>query len=432
MSLNERIVADITEAMRAKDAGRLSTLRMVKANLMNRKIEKGGELTDEEVQKALQSLVKQRRDSIEQYENAGRTELAEKEAAEIVHIEAYLPQSATAEEIEIAVAEAVAETAASSMKEMGTVMKAAQAKLAGKTADGKLVSEAVKAKLQLQLPADRNHRRTRSFASSAIMAKTDKNNSNSWLGRKLRERGRRAFERQLAYQEEKAAGFDAINEDLTRNIFLRSQSIRQKLEKAKAIKDSDKVLEVGSGAHGLVFGFANNFGVGVDPLAIDYKRLFPKWQKNARTVAAIGEQLPFADASFDVVLSDNVIDHAEQPLKIVDELVRVLKPGAVLYFTVNVHHPFYDLVSRAHGFWNAVGLKFELSPFADHTAHFTERRMRDVFAGLSIKAVSEMSTVAETKRAQRNSKEWNPDALLKKIFFKNALFELVAVKAKLM
>lgn len=147
MTLKERIISDLTEAMKAKDAGRLSTLRMVKANLMNRQIEKGSELTDEEVTKALQTLVKQRRDSIEQYEKAGRTELAEKEAAEISHIDAYLPQAATADEIKAAVDAAVAETGASSMKDMGTVMKAAMAHLAGKSADGKMVSEAVKAKL---------------------------------------------------------------------------------------------------------------------------------------------------------------------------------------------------------------------------------------------------------------------------------------------
>jgi uncharacterized protein YqeY len=147
MSLKEKIVADLTEAMKAKDAGRLSTLRMVKANLMNRQIEKGSELTDEEIQKALQSLVKQRRDSIEQYEKAGRTELAAKEAVEIVHIEIYLPQAASADEIDAAVAAAVAETGASSIKDMGNVMKATMAKLAGKSSDGKMVSEAVKAKL---------------------------------------------------------------------------------------------------------------------------------------------------------------------------------------------------------------------------------------------------------------------------------------------
>ena len=147
MSLTYKIIADLTAAMRAKDADKLSTLRLVKANLMNRKIEKGGELGDDEITKALQSLVKQRRDSIEHYEKAGRSDLAAKEAAEIAHIEVYLPQSATADEIEVAVAAAVAETGASSMKDMGAVMKAALANLPGKSADGKMVSDAVKAKL---------------------------------------------------------------------------------------------------------------------------------------------------------------------------------------------------------------------------------------------------------------------------------------------
>jgi uncharacterized protein YqeY len=148
MNLNEQIISDITDAMRAKESDKLSTLRMVKANLMNRKIEKGSDLTDEEVAKALQSLVKQRRDSIEQYEKAGRTELAAKEAAEISHIEKYLPQGATDADILLAVEAAIAESGASSMKDMGSVMKAAQSKLAGKTVDGKKLSETVKARLQ--------------------------------------------------------------------------------------------------------------------------------------------------------------------------------------------------------------------------------------------------------------------------------------------
>jgi uncharacterized protein YqeY len=147
MGLKETIIADLTAAMKAKDADKLSTLRMVKANLMNRQIDKGGELTGDEIQKALQSLVKQRRDSVEQYEKAGRSELAAKEAAEIAVIEAYLPQAASPEEIDAAVAAAVAETGASSMKDMGTVMKAAMANLAGKSADGRLVSEAVRSRL---------------------------------------------------------------------------------------------------------------------------------------------------------------------------------------------------------------------------------------------------------------------------------------------
>lgn len=147
MSLKDTIIADLTAAMKAKEAEKVSTLRMVKANLMNRQIDKGGELTDDEISKALQSLVKQRRDSIESYEKAGRDDLAAKELSEIAFIEGYLPQSATEHEIATAVADAIAETGAASMKDMGTVMKAAQTKLAGKTVDGRMLSESVKSKL---------------------------------------------------------------------------------------------------------------------------------------------------------------------------------------------------------------------------------------------------------------------------------------------
>lgn len=147
MSLKETIIADLTAAMKAKDADKLSTLRMVKANLMNRQIEKGGELTEEEVTKALQGLVKQRRDSVEQYEKAGRSDLAEREMAEMRVIEAYLPQAASPDDIAAAVTAAIAETGAASMKEMGAVMKAATARLAGRSVDGKALSDAVRSRL---------------------------------------------------------------------------------------------------------------------------------------------------------------------------------------------------------------------------------------------------------------------------------------------
>ena len=147
MSLGKKIVSDLTAAMKAQDAARTSTLRMVKAAIMNRQIEKGGELDDDETQKLLRSLVKQRRDSIEQYEKAGRQELVDKEQAEIDVIDAYLPQAASQAEIDAAVTAAIAETGATSMKDMGKVMKAAQSALAGKNADGKAVSEAVKTRL---------------------------------------------------------------------------------------------------------------------------------------------------------------------------------------------------------------------------------------------------------------------------------------------
>jgi uncharacterized protein YqeY len=147
MALTEKIIADLTASMKAQDAARTSTLRMVKAAMMNRKIDKGAELDDDDMLKLLRSLVKQRKDSVEQYENAGRKDLVDKEQAEIVVIESYLPQPATEAEIQQAVAAAIAETGATSMKDMGKVMKATQTALAGKNADGKLVSEIVKSSL---------------------------------------------------------------------------------------------------------------------------------------------------------------------------------------------------------------------------------------------------------------------------------------------
>jgi len=147
MSLKDQIIKDMTASMKAKDAARTSTLRMCKAALQNREIEKGGSLDDDELMKLLRSLVKQRRDSVEQYQKGGRQDLVEKEQAEIAVIESYLPQGASQAEIEQAVSEAINETGATSMKDMGAVMKAAMTRLAGKNADGRMVSETVKSKL---------------------------------------------------------------------------------------------------------------------------------------------------------------------------------------------------------------------------------------------------------------------------------------------
>jgi hypothetical protein len=147
MSLKQQIISDLTASMKAQDASSTSTLRMVKAALMNREIEKGGELDDEEMVKLLRSMVKQRRDSVEQFEKAARHDLVAKETGEIALIEKYLPQAASREVIEAAVVAAIAESGATSMKEMGKVMKLVQITLAGKNADGKTVSEVVKAKL---------------------------------------------------------------------------------------------------------------------------------------------------------------------------------------------------------------------------------------------------------------------------------------------
>lgn len=250
----------------------------------------------------------------------------------------------------------------------------------------------------------------------------------TWLEKKQYERGKRALERQLEYQKHKAV---SLGDDVTGtvlNIIVRARNVRKKLEAAKSFDENARIIEVGSGAHGLIFGFGAKGGIGVDPLAVEYKRLFSKWQSNAKTVAAIGEELPFANASFDIVLCDNVIDHAEKPLKIADELIRVLRPDGLLYFTVNIHHPFYNLASKAHGAWNALGLKFEISPFADHTVHFTEKKLHEFFSQKPLEIISMTSTIAQTKAALKQIKSPNTEQRLKKIFFKNAVFELIAVK----
>lgn len=147
MTLTQQVSADITTAMKAKEAGRLSALRMLKAAFMNKEVEKGRALEDAEALQVVASLVKQRRDSIEQFTKAGRTDLVEKEAADIAVLEHFLPPAATAEEIDAAVTAAIAESGASSARDMGKVMKAVMPKLAGKNADGKAVNEAVRRKL---------------------------------------------------------------------------------------------------------------------------------------------------------------------------------------------------------------------------------------------------------------------------------------------
>ena len=244
---------------------------------------------------------------------------------------------------------------------------------------------------------------------------------------KNRQRGKRALERQLDYQEEKAAEVKGREEVLYLEILNRVNNLRRRLNEFREINDADKILEVGSGAHGLIFGFDDLFAVGIDPLAVDYKRLFPFWQEDAKTIAAIGEKLPFADESFEIVLSDNVIDHAENPVGIIEEFARVIKPAGLLYFTVNVHHLVYQIASNLHGFWNGLGIKYEISPFADHTIHFTESRVLEVFKRLPFKIVEQNSTV-ETRKKNPPAHLSGLEGRLKKVFFKNALLEIVALR----
>jgi uncharacterized protein YqeY len=149
MSMIEQIQSDITAAMKAREEQRLSTLRMVKTALKNREIEKMAPLDEKESQAVLATLIKQRKESVEQFTKGGRQEMADKEAAEIVLIETYLPKAAGEAEVIAGVKAVIAEMGAPTMKDMGTVMKQAMSRfsVAGIRVDGKMVSEAVKREL---------------------------------------------------------------------------------------------------------------------------------------------------------------------------------------------------------------------------------------------------------------------------------------------
>jgi uncharacterized protein YqeY len=147
MKLVDQIAKDMTEAMKAREAVRLSALRMLKAALMNGEVAKGRALEEPEAQQVLASLLKQRRDSIEQFTTAGRIDLVDKEKAELAILEHYAPPAVSAADLEQAVDAAIKETGAARVKDMGRVMKAVMAALAGRSVDGKIVNELVRRKL---------------------------------------------------------------------------------------------------------------------------------------------------------------------------------------------------------------------------------------------------------------------------------------------
>jgi SAM-dependent methyltransferase len=236
----------------------------------------------------------------------------------------------------------------------------------------------------------------------------------------------RALERQLAYQERKAQHLRGHEDEVIRAMGQSSLRVRSLLEGFQPIAPGDRVVEVGSGAHGLVFYFGSSRGVGVDPLAAHYGRLFPRWQNRVKTVAAAGESLPFPDRSFEIVLCDNVVDHAESPAKIVRELTRVLVPGGLLYFTVNVHHRVYAAAAGVHAMWRGLGLPYEVGPFADHTVHLTLDTADALFRDLPLDVLKKTSSVAETLAKTRTKPPRHLGDRLKRVFFKNALYELVA------
>lgn len=243
------------------------------------------------------------------------------------------------------------------------------------------------------------------------------------------ERAQRALERQLEYMRQFAEQCRGHEEGLVAGMAEKAARVRALLSSVKPIHASDRVLEVGSGGCGLIFNFGGEHVIGVDPLADHLRQLFP-WQRQSPvpTLSAEGENLPFSDAEFDVVLSDNVVDHARDPRKILAEIARVLKPGGLFYFTVHVHHPIYHHASLVYAQWHRLGLPGEITPFADHTVHLTVRAAERLFDRLPFRIVrSSTDLVAARLQARRNPPRHLGDRL-KRLFFKNATFEAIAVR----
>ena len=147
MSLRDRLAEDLKHAMKSKDQLRMDVIRMIKAAILNKEVELKKDLDDAEMSRIMSTLIKQRRESVIQFEKAQRVELAEKERKEITIIEAYLPQALSPQELEHIVSSVISETGAGTLKDMGAVMKAVMARLTGQTIDGKVISDLVKAKL---------------------------------------------------------------------------------------------------------------------------------------------------------------------------------------------------------------------------------------------------------------------------------------------
>jgi SAM-dependent methyltransferase len=250
----------------------------------------------------------------------------------------------------------------------------------------------------------------------------------TWGARKRRQRALRAIERQLEHQAKKARAVEGSEKDVIAFMMQASRKVRADIESVRPINPDARVLEVGSGAHGHIFFFDTSHAVGVDPLAWYYTKLFPAWQGRVKVIAAVGEALPFADESFDIVLSDNVIDHAERPAAILTEMVRVLVPSGFLYFTVNIHHPIYAFAALLHSSWNGLGIRYEIGPFADHTTHFTLSRARDLFRDLPLRIIYETQNISETKASARRLPPRHPGDRLKRLFFKNARFKVLAIR----
>lgn len=246
-----------------------------------------------------------------------------------------------------------------------------------------------------------------------------------WREQAWDRRAKRAIDRQLDFMRGLAESLRGREAEKNERLNVRATLFREKLMPVRPLQEDDRVLEVGSGASGYIFHLGLKNAVGIDPLADHCRELFRYWQEGVKTIACGGEELPFGDDGFDVVISDNVIDHAENPKKIIAEISRVLKPGGLFYFTVHVHHPMYHIASSAYGALRALGVPWEVTPFADHTVHLTPASAREMFSKFPLSIRWERYE-DEPRRPPRHTGD-----RLKWVFYKNRTWEVIAIREPL-
>lgn len=254
--------------------------------------------------------------------------------------------------------------------------------------------------------------------------------TSSWFGAARQRRAERAAARNLVYQSKKAAALQGREHEAVEMMQSFSRYV-ESLITPEVRLDGARVLEVGCGAHGLAFYFHDTSRrVGIDPAAVECARLFPLWQRRVPTVAAVGEALPFPTAIFDIVVSHNVVDHAEQPPAIMREMIRVLRPGGALYFTVNVHHWIYAAASQVYGVLTAARVPLEIPGFADHTVHMTPGSARRLVRALPLRLIAERVHFEWARQRERAGGGRLLPRVVRRLFFTEVMYEVVAVRER--
>ena len=249
------------------------------------------------------------------------------------------------------------------------------------------------------------------------------------LARKVsHSRWRFAQQHEREYQKEKALRIGGRTESLVRVARTNSASVSAYLCGLGLRVDEGLVVEVGSGVSGLIWHWPSRCRVAIDPLAHYYRQTYPKMQSDGPwIVQAQGERIPLSDACAELVLSDNVIDHVESPSAYLEECHRILKPGGVLYMTVDVHHPVYWWAGRFYNALFELGVRANAPAFPNHPFHFTLGRIEELIMHTDFKLMARGNpAIPKAGRLPFTDMFRHTEQYIKSVFYKNARCALVA------